>query len=174
MFQFIMSILIFISAFTFIQMNHPLAMGLMLLIQTLFICLITGIVSKTFWFSYILFLVFLGGMLVLFIYVTSLASNEMFSMSIKMTFMGTSIIFFALILSQFMDMNMFQSFIENHEMNSYFSMESLLKENVLMLNKIYNYPTNFLTLILINYLLITLIAIVKITNVFYGPLRQMN
>ena len=50
-------------------------MGLTLLIQTILVSIISGLITKTFWFSYILFLVFLGGILVLFIYVTSLASN---------------------------------------------------------------------------------------------------
>lgn len=50
----------------------------------------------------------------------------------------------------------------------------LLKENSLRLNKLYNYPTNIITILLINYLLITLIAIVKITKLFYGPLRKIN
>jgi NADH-ubiquinone oxidoreductase chain 6 len=58
-------------------------MGLVLLIQTLIVALLTGVLASSFWFSYILFLVFLGGMLVLFIYVTRLASNEMFSISAK-------------------------------------------------------------------------------------------
>lgn len=40
--------------------------------------------------------------------------------------------------------------------------------------KLYNYPTNFITILLINYLLLTLIAIVKITNIFFGPLRPIN
>nr|QNV11699.1 NADH dehydrogenase subunit 6 [Rhamphomyia barbata] len=82
--QMILSLMIMISSFIFMQMNHPLAMGLMLLMQTFLICLITGLMTKSFWFSYILFLIFLGGMLVLFIYVTSLASNEMFSMSMNL------------------------------------------------------------------------------------------
>lgn len=50
---------------------------------------------------------------------------------------------------------------------------SYLIENSLSLNKLYNYPTNLLTILLINYLLITLIAVVKITNLFKGPLRPI-
>lgn len=51
--------------------------------------------------------------------------------------------------------------------------ENLNKENIANLIKLFNYPTNFITILLMNYLLITLIAIVKITNIFYGPLRQI-
>jgi NADH-ubiquinone oxidoreductase chain 6 len=42
------------------------------------------------------------------------------------------------------------------------------------LNKLYNFPTNFLTVLLINYLFLTLIAAVKVTNVHYGPLRPQQ
>nr|YP_009755478.1 NADH dehydrogenase subunit 6 [Hercostomus brevipilosus]QIP53955.1 NADH dehydrogenase subunit 6 [Hercostomus brevipilosus] len=162
------------SSLIFMQMNHPLAMGLMLLIQTLMVCLASGIISKTFWFSYILFLVFLGGMLVLFIYVTSLASNEMFSLSMKPIILSAMMMSLSIMLMSIVDMNIITPITENIEMMESSNTNLLIKENCIMLNKIYNYPTNLMTLILINYLLITLIVIVKITNVFYGPLRQMN
>jgi NADH-ubiquinone oxidoreductase chain 6 len=51
---------------------------------------------------------------------------------------------------------------------------SFIRENTINLNKLYNYPTNFLTVVLINYLFLTLIAVVKVTNIFYGPLRPRN
>nr|YP_010432680.1 NADH dehydrogenase subunit 6 [Gymnopternus congruens]USW06230.1 NADH dehydrogenase subunit 6 [Gymnopternus congruens] len=174
MFQLFMSLSIIMSSLIFMQMNHPLAMGLMLLIQTFMVCLTSGIIYKTFWFSYILFLVFLGGMLVLFIYVTSLASNEMFSFSMKTLILSAMMMGLSLLLMIIVDMNILTPITENIEMMELSNMNSLIKENSIMLNKIYNYPTNLMTLVLINYLLISLIAIVKITNVFYGPLRQMN
>nr|QNE85593.1 NADH dehydrogenase subunit 6 [Chrysotimus molliculus] len=174
MFQLMINYFIISLSIIFMQMNHPLAMGLMLLVQTLLMCLASGIMSKTFWFSYILFLVFLGGMLVLFIYVTSLASNEMFSMSMNSIMFFMFIIIIMMLSIYMLDLNFINPFNENNEMNQLINHNSFIKENSLMLEKIYNYPTNYMTLILINYLLITLIAIVKITNIFYGPLRKMN
>nr|YP_009334167.1 NADH dehydrogenase subunit 6 [Dacus longicornis]APL97153.1 NADH dehydrogenase subunit 6 [Dacus longicornis] len=162
-----------ISSIVFIQMNHPLAMGLMLLIQTLHICLLTGLMAKTFWYSYVLFLIFLGGMLVLFIYVTSLASNEMFSLSMKLTIMSITLMIGLSLLFIFMDKLFTSSFLMNMEMQPYPTW-NMLPENTLQLHKLYNFPTNMITIMLMNYLLITLIAVVKITNLFYGPLRPMN
>lgn len=46
-----------------------------------------------------------------------------------------------------------------------------INENFLNLNKLYNFPINFITILLINYLFLTLIVIVKITNINKGPLR---
>lgn len=173
-FQLFIRLSIITSRLIFIQINHPLAIGLILLIQTFIICLATGIISKTFWFSYILFLVFLGGILVLFIYVTSLASNEIFSISIKTLIWSSIIIIVTIFITIILDINFLTPITENIEIINLSNINSLIKENSIILNKIYNYPTNLITLVLINYLLISLIAIVKITNVFYGPLRQIN
>nr|YP_009918997.1 NADH dehydrogenase subunit 6 [Orthonevra geniculata]QMP96577.1 NADH dehydrogenase subunit 6 [Orthonevra geniculata] len=158
----------------FLQMNHPLSMGLMLLIQTITICCITGLMTKSFWFSYILFLIFIGGMLVLFIYVSSLASNEMFSLSMKMMSMLIITFIILMIVSLFMDKIIILFNSMNNEMISITNMNSYIQENSLNLNKLYNYPTNMITIMLINYLLITLIAAVKITKLFNGPIRSMN
>nr|AVN67406.1 NADH dehydrogenase subunit 6 [Elliptorhina javanica] len=155
-----------IISFMFTQMNHPLAMGLTLLIQTILIAMITGLMSHSFWFSYVLFLIFLGGMLVLFIYVTSLASNEMFTFSTPLIIMMMLMTPIALILLN-------KSIIMK-------SQESLAFQSVLNsltnlpLIKLYNLPTSIITIVLASYLFLTLIAVVKITNIFMGPLRQMH
>nr|YP_010447008.1 NADH dehydrogenase subunit 6 [Loxocera sinica]UTM10373.1 NADH dehydrogenase subunit 6 [Loxocera sinica] len=157
----------------FLQMNHPLSMGMILLLQTILISMISGMMTKTFWFSYILFLTFIGGMLVLFIYVTSLASNEMFSFSSKMMIYITSLFFFIMI--SFYIINKFYYFsMMNLEMENLNSLNSFLKENFLLLYKIYTYPSNLMTILLMNYLLMVLIITVKITNLSYGPIRHMN
>nr|AMH85627.1 NADH dehydrogenase subunit 6 [Drosophila mediopunctata] len=174
MLQLIIYSLIFISSIIFINMVHPLAMGLTLLLQTILICLITGLMTKSFWFSYILFLIFLGGMLVLFIYVTSLASNEMFNLSIKLTMFSFSLLFILMLLTFIIDKNSSMIIFLNNEMENISNMNSYILENSLSLNKLYNFPTNLVTILLMNYLLITLIVVVKITNMQKGPLRIMN
>nr|YP_009338606.1 NADH dehydrogenase subunit 6 [Chloronia mirifica]ANT70543.1 NADH dehydrogenase subunit 6 [Chloronia mirifica] len=160
----------FIITFNFIQMKHPLAMGLILLIQTISICLSSGLLLKTFLFSYILFLIMLGGMLVLFIYMTSLASNEMFSISINNLLINL-IMIMSLLLIMFTDSFNSFSLLLNLDMTK---LNLFMNENSIDLLKLYNFPTMNLTILLINYLFLTLIVIVKITNMNNGPLRQMN
>nr|AWB98664.1 NADH dehydrogenase subunit 6 [Anopheles triannulatus] len=172
--KLIIMTLCLIMSFTFMQMKHPLSMGLMLLIQTFLTCLITSIYVKTFWFSYILFLIFLGGMLILFIYVTSLSSNEMFSMSFSLTMISLIIFSIFTILFFIIDKSLIEQFITNMEMEKLSNINNLINENILSLNKMYNFPTNLITLLLINYLFLTLLVTVKITKKFYGPLRPMN
>lgn len=54
-------------------MNRPQIMVVILIIQSLMIAVFTAFLRRV-WFAYILFLVFLGGILVIFIYIRRLAS----------------------------------------------------------------------------------------------------
>nr|AWD29439.1 NADH dehydrogenase subunit 6 [Anopheles gambiae]AWD29543.1 NADH dehydrogenase subunit 6 [Anopheles gambiae]AWD29790.1 NADH dehydrogenase subunit 6 [Anopheles gambiae] len=172
--KLIIMMMCLIMSFIFMQMKHPLSMGLMLLIQTFLTCLITGIYVKSFWFSYVLFLIFLGGMLILFIYVTSLSSNEMFTMSFKLTMFSLVLFSLSMVFFFILDKTLIEQFIINMEMEKFSMTNNLINENILSLNKMYNFPTNLITLLLINYLFLTLLVTVKITKKFYGPLRPMN
>nr|YP_009390966.1 NADH dehydrogenase subunit 6 [Meroptera pravella]ARV87624.1 NADH dehydrogenase subunit 6 [Meroptera pravella] len=157
-------------------LNHPLSMGLMILFQTLLTCLITGMLIKTYWFSYILFLTFLGGLLVLFIYVSSIASNEMFKTSFNLKFLLLIIFSFIIIMTLLYKNNLiWMNFNQNLEMNKF--MDSFLffnNENKINLSKLYNNQTFMMMMMMMIYLFITLIAVIKITNIFYGPLRSSS
>nr|YP_009050437.1 NADH dehydrogenase subunit 6 [Potanthus flavus]AIC37432.1 NADH dehydrogenase subunit 6 [Potanthus flavus] len=168
--------LILISLIMFF-LQHPLSMGLMILTQTLLICLISGMIIHTYWFSYILFLTFLGGLLVLFIYVSSIASNEMFYMIPKYKLFLFMIIFIMIIFNLFFfsNLNWMNLFTNSYEMNNFFNYFLFnSNENNINLSKLYNNQNYLLMFMLIIYLFITLIAVVKITNIFYGPLRSFN
>uniref|UniRef100_A0AAU6QFI7 NADH-ubiquinone oxidoreductase chain 6 n=1 Tax=Gatzara nigrivena TaxID=2929832 RepID=A0AAU6QFI7_9NEOP len=158
-----------ILSLNFTQIKHPLAMGLTLLLQTIIISLTCGLYTYSYWFAYILFLIMLGGMLVLFIYVTSLASNELFSFSIMNLIMSISFLTVILMTIMFMDNSIL--LLNNIEMTK-FNSNNMFMENELSLNKLYNNPTMNITLMMMNYLLLTLIVVVKIVNINYGPLRQ--
>nr|ALO71061.1 NADH deshydrogenase subunit 6 [Aleocharinae sp. 6 EF-2015] len=154
----------FFLSLIFLVLNHPMTMGLTLLLQTLIISLITGFLNSNFWFSYILFLIMIGGMLVLFIYMTSIASNEMFSYS-NMILIMLFIFILLTISSFFLDSvltSMSYTYIENNQSHS-------LNLNLI---KYFNYPSMFMIFFMIIYLFITLIAVVKITQIEFGPLRQ--
>nr|QNP10120.1 NADH dehydrogenase subunit 6 [Ochthebius colveranus] len=148
----------------FMFMMHPLSMGLILLMQTLLIALISGLMNLNFWFSYILFLIMIGGMLVLFIYMTSIASNEKFTMNFKL-FLSTFL--FILLIMMMLSMTNKMSIINEMKTSSIF-----YNDNHLMLTKFFNFPSNMIMFMMIIYLLICLIAVVKITNFNMGPLRQ--
>nr|ARH54426.1 NADH dehydrogenase subunit 6 [Lasioderma redtenbacheri] len=146
-------------SFMFIMMTHPLTMVILLICMSLMISLITGFMLNTFWFSYMLFLVMVGGMLVVFIYMTSVASNEKFL--IKYNLFISIFIFF--IFSLFIYM-----FFKNYSMSTDLSLYSYQY----MFNKFVMIPFCAVVMLMIIYLLITLIAVVKITQLNLGPLRQ--
>nr|YP_010287530.1 NADH dehydrogenase subunit 6 [Dusungwua basinigra]UKT61861.1 NADH dehydrogenase subunit 6 [Dusungwua basinigra] len=171
--MFISMMMISLSVIMFF-LNHPLSMGLMILIQTLLTCIITGMLISTYWFSYILFLTFLGGLLVLFIYVSSIASNEMFYISFNLKILSF-LLFFSIFMISFMYMNnlLWLNFSKNLEMlNFYNNFLFFNNENKINLSKLYNSQTFMMMMMMMIYLFITLIAVVKITNIFYGPLRS--
>nr|YP_009727915.1 NADH dehydrogenase subunit 6 [Notonecta montandoni]QHZ87290.1 NADH dehydrogenase subunit 6 [Notonecta montandoni] len=149
-------------------LKHPLSMGLILILQTMTVSIISGMMINSFWFSYILFIILLGGALVLFIYMASIASNEKFYFSYKMfmftsTMMMVSIILFLLVDSMLINKIKIESkniFLENEQMMS--------------LIKLFNTQTTSLTIMLVMYLLITMIAITFIVNIYEGPMRSKN
>nr|AXS65768.1 NADH dehydrogenase subunit 6 [Staphylinoidea sp. 7 KM-2017] len=145
---------------------HPLSFGMILLIQTIMTALITGLMTPNFWFSYILFLIMIGGMLVLFIYMTSIASNEKFNFSIKLTLLFSMMIPTSIMINYLMD-----KFIMN---KTNFNSSLFENSSKMLINKFINFPSNMILYLMIIYLFITLIAVVKITNLNSGPLRKMN
>ena len=157
---------ILILSFLFTRLAHPLSMGLTLLIQTVLISLTAGLSTYSYWFSYILFIIFLGGMLVLFIYVTSLASNESFSFSYSVLAISIGSLFFLLPLTLTWDY-FFNSFTAQLPLSSL----NIETSNVFIISWIYRTNLINFTLFIIIYLLLTLIVVVKITNLFKGPFR---
>nr|YP_010350267.1 NADH dehydrogenase subunit 6 [Endoxyla cinereus]UOK09647.1 NADH dehydrogenase subunit 6 [Endoxyla cinereus] len=173
MMKMFLSLLLIMFSFIMFFLKHPLTMGLMILIQTLLVCLLSGMLMKTYWFSYILFLTFLGGLLVLFIYVSSIASNELFKISPMFKILFTLSIFFIMIMSMmFMNDISWLNFNFNSEMMNFLNFSFFNNENKINLSKLYNNQTYFLMLMMMIYLFITLVAVVKITNIFFGPLRS--
>nr|YP_009973292.1 NADH dehydrogenase subunit 6 [Chinapotamon maolanense]QNH92743.1 NADH dehydrogenase subunit 6 [Chinapotamon maolanense] len=166
MFMFPMIILLSIL---FTRMMHPLAMGLNLLIQTIVISFSASLATFSFWFSYVLFLIFLGGMLVLFIYVASLASNEIFLPSLTFFIMFLILTILLCFSFFFLDTVLISSFsnLPNSSIN-------FLSSTAHITSWIFNTPSMFFTLFIISYLLLTLLVVVKIINLFKGPLRLSN
>nr|YP_008757644.1 NADH dehydrogenase subunit 6 [Nesidiocoris tenuis]AFI54859.1 NADH dehydrogenase subunit 6 [Nesidiocoris tenuis] len=79
-----MTSLILVLNMMFMSVKHPMSMGLILIIQTIMVSMYIGVKMKTFFMSYLMLIMILSGMLVLFIYMASVASNEKFKYSNKM------------------------------------------------------------------------------------------
>nr|YP_010535867.1 NADH dehydrogenase subunit 6 [Anaedus unidentatus]UYB79079.1 NADH dehydrogenase subunit 6 [Anaedus unidentatus] len=152
------------STLTFLFMNHPLSMGLLLLLQTLITSFITSNMYMNFWYSYILMLIMIGGMLILFIYMTSIASNEKFSLKPKTLLM---------IPISIMISFMFQKNL-NFLFNSSETVKTLsINKFLIPMIKFLNFPNIIILLFIIIFLFVILVATVKISKKTKGPLRHM-
>nr|YP_010222599.1 NADH dehydrogenase subunit 6 [Neojurtina typica]UCC46062.1 NADH dehydrogenase subunit 6 [Neojurtina typica] len=138
-------------------LKHPLSMGLVLIIQTLMVSLISGYIIKSFFFSFIIIIIMLSGALVLFIYMASIASNEKFNSPLMLSLFSIMMI---LIMSYITWNNneILLNMIPSPETNS--------------LIKMFNLTTSYMTLMAIMYLLLTMIAVSNIAKVTEGPLRM--
>nr|YP_008757605.1 NADH dehydrogenase subunit 6 [Occasjapyx japonicus]AEV44870.1 NADH dehydrogenase subunit 6 [Occasjapyx japonicus] len=153
------------TALLFTSLNHPMALGITLLTQSTIIAIMTGLTTKSFWFSYVMFLIFMGGMMVLFIYVASLTPNEMFSLSNPMLIM--LVLPTITIMMIMLDMTIAspnQIFIEAAQMD-------VMSSQKITITKIYSPTLSIITTAIISYLFLTLIVVVKITNLWMGPVR---
>nr|YP_009509782.1 NADH dehydrogenase subunit 6 [Kelletia lischkei]AXF46398.1 NADH dehydrogenase subunit 6 [Kelletia lischkei] len=68
-------------------MTQPLSLGLVIMMSTLFMCFISAITLSS-WYGYILFLIYVGGLLVMFAYVAALSPNVLFGKGTPMLFFG--------------------------------------------------------------------------------------
>nr|YP_010987673.1 NADH dehydrogenase subunit 6 [Platystethus dilutipennis]WON66105.1 NADH dehydrogenase subunit 6 [Platystethus dilutipennis] len=156
-------LLILMTNFTimFLLVKHPISMGVILLIQTLLTTMLMNSLIMNPWFSYIMLLVMIGGLLILFIYMTSLMANEKFKFNLYIMMMN-------LMMLPLMFYNKFDYLIILNIKNFY-KFDWMLMSNF---NKFFMFPSIIMMIIMILYLLMVLIAVVKISNFMAGPLRQ--
>nr|ATI10819.1 NADH dehydrogenase subunit 6 [Megalophasma granulatum] len=143
----------------FIITKHPLSMGLTIIMQTIIISMTTSIMYKSSWFSFILFMMYVGGMMVLFIYVISLIPNMLFTLNLK----NMSMIIMIMMMSMMLIPQKY--FTMNTDMN-------MMNNNIL--NNMYAMPFNMLIIMMASYLLFTMITVFKIIENNKSPLRMMN
>ena len=154
----------------FSSLKHPLAIGVTLIFQTLLVCIITALLAPSTWFSYILFLIFIGALLVLFIYVATLASNDMFKTSIKLFIIA--LIVPVAITSVRVVLDSGASITLDLIESSSFTSNVNIRATPPILTNIYNPASFIITNFIILFLLLTLIVVVKLSSNDSGPLRK--
>ena len=150
--------LLIIASASFITITHPLAMGVTIIFYTLILCFLLSLTGWA-WFSYTLFLVFLGAILVLFVYIAALASNELFEFNYYFFYTVTLFIYSILWL-----LFLIKDVI--------FYINILPEFNNQVLINLYSDQNLLLTRTLILYLLLTLFVVVRVCETNSGPLRR--
>nr|YP_003891059.1 NADH dehydrogenase subunit 6 [Tanystylum orbiculare]ADB91995.1 NADH dehydrogenase subunit 6 [Tanystylum orbiculare] len=152
--------MMFILMITFIFTKTPLMMILIILLQTFNISMMLGEVYKSFFMSYILILVFLGGMLVIFIYIASLNNSKKINYKILL-FMASLVLMLTIL---FININCIKIFIITDT-----KMFSILEYSMNLLFSDFM----SMTIIMALYLMLTLLVIVKMCNINKMPLRKL-
>nr|VFU78785.1 NADH dehydrogenase subunit 6 [Proasellus ibericus] len=139
--------------------NAPHMLMFSLLASTLLAVVLLGLLNSFPWLSYALFLIFLGGVLILFTYISSLSSTHLFTSGGFKTVASFFILGAVLLLTP--------------EALSEVGGWGLPPHNINMLIKELFTPIFYLIyLYLFAYLLITLLYVVVIMKIYYAPLRS--
>lgn len=144
----------------------PLIIAFTVLAIAFIVSFFTFIYLPTSWFSFLLFLVFIGAVIIIFIYVSSLASNDFILLSVAPfwvfilwgSFTGTLIL------------------LANSNYTGHTSSSTLLDFRVVspIAYKLYSPYVLYISLFIITYLLIALIVVAKNSAWSSGALRALK
>nr|QQQ88773.1 NADH dehydrogenase subunit 6 [Hyalella tiwanaku] len=149
----------FLTTFMFTQLSSPLGLGAAVVIFSFFVSVSMALVCYTSWFSLLLFMLFLSGMMIIFIYVCSLASNETHFYSVTFIYLVMAFTFFM---------------VFSYEVNKLMGVSGVLvymSDSAILMCKVYSFSVYTFIVLLITYLLVTLIVVVKICVISDGPVR---
>nr|QHN89252.1 NADH dehydrogenase subunit 6 [Tapinoma melanocephalum] len=152
---------------------HPVFTMILIIIYSIMVNLNMSLWTLNFMYSIMLFLIMISGLLIIFLYFSSLISNE--QMNIQWNKKIYSSLFLNIMYMMIIFM-LFKLFINNliyisNENNSIYKINNKLFENILNL---YIYPFNMITIASMFFLLITMFIIIKMTNMKIKPLRKIN
>nr|YP_009513837.1 NADH dehydrogenase subunit 6 [Pseudoniphargus stocki]AXH38228.1 NADH dehydrogenase subunit 6 [Pseudoniphargus stocki] len=147
----------------FLVQSPPLLLSLVIILQTIILASIISMYTMTSWFSFMLLMIYLSGMMIVFIYVSSMASNELFQLNTSHSY------YFSFFLVTFMALSGPHISPPSNNMNLLDL--SLLQIPITKTMKMYSKSLFTMTILLIIYLLLTMIMVVKTTSFSEGPMR---
>nr|YP_009318319.1 NADH dehydrogenase subunit 6 [Astralium haematragum]AOZ71800.1 NADH dehydrogenase subunit 6 [Astralium haematragum] len=163
-----MSVIVISSAcfsllFLMPSMMQPLSLGLSIMVFSVLVCVLLGITMAS-WYSYVLFLIYVGGLLVMFAYVSALAPNNFFSsFKAMLGLMMSFILVFCMLTFVYVPDSAFLGWSNAlSREKEFFSSGSIMVS-----------PSSASLIILLGtVLLINLLAVVKVCYYQQGPLRS--
>nr|YP_010571646.1 NADH dehydrogenase subunit 6 [Aphis coreopsidis]UZH32906.1 NADH dehydrogenase subunit 6 [Aphis coreopsidis] len=151
-----------IMAILLTMMKSPISSNLIILFQTIMLTLMINMINKTSWISFMIFILYIGGLMIIFSYISSIAFNE-FNINKNYKNMMLKLI----LLTMFM-----------WYMKLYFSMENFNFENKFMFEDNFNLlnmfmmPNNLMIYFIMMILFFMLILIIWMLKINKGPIRQ--
>lgn len=151
--------------FIFPLMAQPLRLGLSIIVSSLLLCSLTALTISS-WYAYILFLIYVGGLLVIFAYVAALSPNVLFAgagslISFVLAFLVLRVLLYSWPLLDLRGLSYFSAFPVDKRLKRYG--RQLISEG------------SALVLIRLGFiLLINLVAVVKICYYQHASLRPFS
>nr|YP_009318345.1 NADH dehydrogenase subunit 6 [Angaria delphinus]AOZ71826.1 NADH dehydrogenase subunit 6 [Angaria delphinus] len=144
-------------------MLQPLSLGLCIMALSTSLCALISFTLSS-WYGYILFLIYIGGLLVMFAYVSALAPNNFFSSIKAISLFLVAILFFLVMISTLYTTDL--KFMEYSD--SLCSLKTMNSSGRMLIS-----PSNMSLMIILGViLLVNLLAVVKICYYQQGPLRS--
>lgn len=165
-------LILLIINFSKINKFHPISFIIILILVTFLISLKINFIIKS-WFPIILFLIIIGGLIVIFIYITRLTNNELFFFNFKLILINiikiSPLIILIIIIYIYINEQIYTNIDLFNRSNLKFSYWD--QNNINIIYKIfYNKSTIFIML----YLYYSIICIINICSNFKLPLRQLS
>nr|YP_010982453.1 NADH dehydrogenase subunit 6 [Cheiloneurus chinensis]WOE90958.1 NADH dehydrogenase subunit 6 [Cheiloneurus chinensis] len=153
---------------------HPLILGSILMLMNLITSMNISIYLPTNWWSYIIFLIMVGGLMILFMYFTSFINNMIISLKYYLfkNLMFKSLLMLIYIIMINMKFNNYM--IWNSNINKFDISQDWMITKMKNFTMMYLYNLNYSMMISIIYLLISLFLIVKMIIINKFSLRKMN
>lgn len=153
---------------------HPLILRFILTLYTVTLRLKLNKFNNLYWYSYILYLIIVGGILILFLYLTRISNNELISLN-KKYYIYFTLKLFLIILIYLILINLIGK-LNYHILYNFIDLINLIKFNTEDLIEYKNLYIKFnlnLNIFLIIYLFFIIITCVLICTKHSFPLRQI-
>nr|YP_009400209.1 NADH dehydrogenase subunit 6 [Zeylanicobdella arugamensis]AQT26247.1 NADH dehydrogenase subunit 6 [Zeylanicobdella arugamensis] len=146
-----MSLCFIMSSMT---LNSPILMALNILLVSIMLAMMMSIMVSS-WYAILMFLIYIGGMMIMFSYFIALTPNQTLKMK---SYFAINMMTLSLILPPMI-----------------FFMNNLnIKNNMMMCYDLYLMNMKPITMMMILILLMMLLIIVKLVKISSGPLRPFN
>nr|YP_009501902.1 NADH dehydrogenase subunit 6 [Euphyllura phillyreae]AWU48906.1 NADH dehydrogenase subunit 6 [Euphyllura phillyreae] len=159
MLKLMLSIMIFLASFM-TSISHPLSLSLMILIQSMMICLVARMLTNSSWIPLTIFLMVVGGLMIMFIYTTSICSNKKFK---YLNMKKVPWVQLLILMPTIFYSSSPYKFYDSVNSSDLFNMEFIKMFFMLNISS---------SMFVFLYLLITLIIMISIMNINKGPMRK--
>nr|QUO99345.1 NADH dehydrogenase subunit 6 [Melanaphis sacchari] len=161
--KFILLINLFM-AIMLTMMKSPISSNLIILIQTMTLTMMINMIMKTSWISLMIFILYIGGLMIIFLYISSIAFNELnINKNYKKFFLK---LIFTLMLIFYIKLNLN---LENFSFENKF----IFEDNYYLMN-MFMLPNNLMIYFIMLILFFMLILIIWMLKINKGPIRQKN